>query len=269
LNAFLGFEQNLFMAKRRLAMTYGPQLHRDRNAVLLDVDGTLLEIAARPDEVVVPDGLVATLRTLDRALGGALAIVSGRSVAAIDSLFRPERFVTAGCHGAEIRTREVFEIAAPVPPWIAGRAKALSSDIPGVTIEDKVYALSIHYRTVPDRAQQVTDIVESWRARLAADGFTILPGKRVLDIKPAAVSKGTAVRKLMSLAPFAGRVPVFAGDDITDEEVFAVLPEFDGVGLSVGRQMDGATFAFDTPAGIRSWLTEIAQAIGGKDKGIR
>jgi trehalose 6-phosphate phosphatase len=232
-----------------------PKLDPIHNALLLDVDGTLLEIAPTPQDVIVPTGLVTTLMRLRDHLGGALAILSGRAISSIDTLFAPERFLAAGCHGVELRTADGDVIAhPPLPAWIYELAPIIGSIAPGAFIEDKTYAMSIHYRAVPQFEPAILAVVETWRDRLAKAGFALLPGKLVIDIKPATVSKGTAVRTLMAAAPFAGRTPVFAGDDTTDMEVLAVLPEFGGAGISVGRDMDGAAYRFATPADTRAWL---------------
>jgi trehalose 6-phosphate phosphatase len=232
-----------------------PSLGARRHALFLDIDGTLLDLAPTPKDVVVPEGLSTMLLKLGERLGGALAIVSGRSIASIDSLFEPNRFMAVGCHGAEIRAKGTLDWkCAPLPTWVVERASALRDAMPGVIVEDKVFALSIHYRLAPDCEGAIKAQVESWRERLADESFTVLPGKFVLDIKPAAVSKGTAVRSLMALHPFAGRVPLFIGDDLTDQEVFFVLPEFEGIGISVGRRLEGAEFCFATPTDTREWL---------------
>ena len=234
-----------------------PPLDFDRSALFLDIDGTMLEIAPTPQQVEMPDGLIMTLVQLREALGGALAIVSGRSVPSIDALFGVKEFTAVGCHGAEIRTpqRDLVE-SSSVPTWAVEQALAIGEAFPGVLVEDKTYALSIHYRNAPTHGTAIVTRVEGWRDRLAADGFAILPGKAVVDIKSAAISKGTAVRQLMASAPFAGRTPFFAGDDVTDQEVLSILPEFSGVGISVGRKLLGAEYVFENPGVTRAWLAQ-------------
>jgi trehalose 6-phosphate phosphatase len=241
------------------------ELDARRTALFLDIDGTLLEIASRPESVIVPPDLVGLLCDLRDRLDGALAILSGRALASIDALFEPVHFIAAGCHGAQIRlaTGEL-ELGRPVPDWAVRAAMAIPDAIPGVLVENKINALSVHYRAIPERAAEVLALTQPWRERLASEGFAMLPGKSVVDIKPADVSKGTATRKYMAAPPFAGRTPVFAGDDITDQEVLSVLPEFGGTGISVGRKLNGASFVIATPKLTRDWLKQQAGQL--KDK---
>jgi trehalose 6-phosphate phosphatase len=241
------------------------ELDSRRSALFLDIDGTLLEIASTPESVVVPPDLVGLLCDLRDRLDGALAILSGRALTSIDALFEPVHFIAAGCHGAQVRLANgELELARPVPDWAVRAALAIPDSIPGVLVENKVNALSVHYRAIPERAAEVLALTQPWRERLAAEGFAMLPGKSVVDVKPADVSKGTAVRKYMAAPPFAGRTPVFAGDDITDQEVLSVLPEFGGTGISVGRKLNGASFVIATPKLTRDWLK--AEALQLKDK---
>jgi trehalose 6-phosphate phosphatase len=232
------------------------------------VDGTLLEIAPTPDDVVVPKGLRETLGKLHGVLGGALAVVTGRTIASVDSLFYPERWVVAGCHGAEVRMPEGAVIAhGALPTWVEEICVSLKDAAPAVLIENKIQAVSIHFRAAPHIEPLILPVLERWRQRLSEAGLALLPGKFVIDIKPAGSSKGTAFRRLMSVAPFAGRTPVFAGDDLTDQEVFSALPEFRGVGISVGRSMPGAEFQFASPSVVRRWLED--ELAAGPDQTLR
>jgi trehalose 6-phosphate phosphatase len=130
---------------------------------------------------------------------------------------------------------------------------------PGIMVEDKDFSLAFHYRRVPHCESALIDAVHAHIAELRKDGLNILHGKCVLEIKLAGVNKGAALRRLMHFAPFAGRIPIFAGDDRTDEDVFAVLPDFDGTGVSVGRSMAGAEFMVHQPRDIRHWLAHLTE----------
>ena len=228
-------------------------------ALLLDVDGTLVDIAPTPGQVLVPSVLKRTLGRLMDRTGGAVALVSGRSIADLDRLFEPLRLTAVGGHGAELRL-----LVGAGAQW--HNAPALGADLKrrllaiagsGVLGEDKGYAVALHYRLAPDKEKMVRDAVMAACADPGPVPVEILPGKAVIEIKPAGFNKGTGVRDLMSRAPFAGRTPIFIGDDTTDETVFAIMPDFDGLGFSVGRQVAGAINHFDTPADVRAWLESL------------
>jgi trehalose 6-phosphate phosphatase len=231
-----------------------PSINISRCALFLDIDGTILEIAATPDRVRIPAGLETLLARFQSLLTGAFALVTGRSVASTDALFGHPEWTVAGCHGAEIRKATSIAVTGALPSFIEPLTAELLGAAPEVLVENKGHALSIHYRQSPQAEGVIARVLDNWRDRLAKDGYALLPGKLVVDIKPAAVSKGTAVRSLMADPPFAERVPIFAGDDLTDQEVMAVLPEFGGIGIGVGSTMLGAAFTFSNPAATRRWL---------------
>jgi trehalose 6-phosphate phosphatase len=235
-------------------------------AILLDVDGTILDIAPTPGEVTVPVSLRRTLARLSQETGGALALVSGRSLGDLDLLFAPLRLPAVGGHGAELRASAEGEAEA-------GRAQLLDGDLrdrlagiadskPGVLIEDKGYALAVHYRLAPDQEPAVKRAVAAIQADWPPNLIDVLPGKSVIEIKPAGVDKGKAIRLLMRHQPFAGRRPVFIGDDTTDEAAFAVLPQFNGIGFSVGRHASGTSYCFPTPSAVRDWLQRLSTGEG-------
>jgi trehalose 6-phosphate phosphatase len=231
-------------------------------AFLLDIDGTILDIAATPGEVRVDEGLRDTLVRLDRLSGNALALVSGRSLQDIDRVFAPLRLAAIGGHGAELR---VAKGEAPIP----GRAPALPSGLrqrfaaiaglgTGIIVEDKGYSIALHYRLAPDLKEAIENAVAAIHAEQSNDTLDVLLGKAVIEIKRRGFEKGTGVRELMQHRPFAGRRPIFVGDDVTDASVFAVLPEFGGIGFSVGRMFAGAAHCFTAPTDVRRWLARIS-----------
>jgi trehalose 6-phosphate phosphatase len=230
-------------------------------ALLLDIDGTLLDLARTPDRVVVPRALRLALERLDRDLGGALAFVSGRTLESIDSLFAPFRPAAIGTHGAEIRGADgTVERAPPLPEDIRALFRTLAAAAPGLLLEDKASALSLHYRLAPEARSMLEAALAGQAALLAAENLQVIHGKAVIDVRRAGLDKGSAVRRLVRRAPFAGRRVLFGGDDTTDADVFRILPEIGGHGFSVGRHFAGADHLFETPRAVRGWLAGLAEA---------
>jgi trehalose 6-phosphate phosphatase len=245
------------------------RLNLSRVAILLDVDGTLLDIAAEPGGVRVPRSLQRTLARLQEQTGGALAFISGRLLAELDRIFAPLRLAGIGAHGAEIRTSPegpsgAFD-AKPLDDGLKRRLVALAEAHPGIVAEDKHYTLALHFRRAPGYARKLREDVARLCAGFASEKVEILQGKAVIEVKSGHFNKGTAFRRLMASSPFSGRRPVFVGDDTSDEDVFAALPAFDGVGISVGRTMSGASHEVETPGHVRQWLDDISCA---DDRGV-
>ncbi|MDR3538550.1 MAG: trehalose-phosphatase [Acetobacteraceae bacterium] len=228
----------------------------ERTALLLDMDGTLLDLAPRPDAVVVPPGLIDAVRTLRNRLDGALAIVTGRPIETVDALFGDAPHAVAGEHGGAVRhhpTELVERPALPTPPdaWLEA-AKRLVASHPGALLERKARGFALHYRAVPVAGPLFRDALANLVA--GRDDFQLLPAHMLWEIRPRGADKGSAVSALMARAPFAGRLPLFIGDDVTDEDGMAVARAMGGGGLQVDA-------AFGTPAGVRAWLRQAA-AIG-------
>lgn len=230
------------------------------SALFLDIDGTLLDIARTPDAVVVPPELKNSLQKLHDELQGALAFVSGRSLAAIDSLFAPLIMPAIGCHGAEVRGPDgtVAALAPPMPDWVVRLFADLAQSYSGVLLEDKRYVLSLHYRLAPEARTAIHDALAKERDRLAAANISLLEGKAVIDARPAGIDKGVGVRALMKQKPFRGRRLLFGGDDTTDLDVFQILPEIGGSGFSVGKSFPGVAHVFASPRAVRAWLNRLA-----------
>jgi trehalose 6-phosphate phosphatase len=230
------------------------------SAVLLDVDGTLLDLAPTPLEVVVPPELIVALEMLRERTGGALAFVSGRPLIELDLFFKPLKLPAIAGHGAELRLNDGTVARANVflDPALKADLASLADDKPGVIVEDKNYSVALHYRQAPHLGHELRDEVSAVCARYPATAIEILPGKSVLEVKQPTFNKGTAVRELMQHIPFKGRRPIFIGDDITDEAAFAVMPEFNGVAFSVGREVQGITGTFEKPEDVRRWIAQMA-----------
>jgi trehalose 6-phosphate phosphatase len=223
------------------------------DALFLDFDGTLIELAEKPGLVQVPASLPALLCGVAAALGEALAIVSGRSLASIDALLAPMRFCGAGLHGAELRT---YPREAPPPhaaEWehLVLRLRQQLDGDDAIWVEDKGRTLALHYRGAPERADQAGRLL---REAVAGTGLEVIAGKCVYEARPPGRNKGYAVRALMRQAAFAGRRPVYVGDDVTDEDGIAAAQDLGGVGVKVGSGASAAVCRLESPAAVRAWL---------------
>jgi trehalose 6-phosphate phosphatase len=232
------------------AMTLPPL---DRSALLLDMDGTLIDIAPTPDAVVVPPGLVASLRRLRERLDGALAVISGRPVEDVERLLCHAPHAVAGEHGVAIRHRpggpvERDDLPPPPEAWLR-QAEALVAQWPGALLERKARGFTLHFRVNPAAGPACHALLVALLANQS--DFRLLGGSMVWEVRPAGVDKGHAVTALMASPPFAGRVPIFIGDDITDEDAMRVARAMGGLGLRVDT-------AFGAPENVRAWLAAAA-----------
>jgi trehalose 6-phosphate phosphatase len=229
-----------------------------RWALFLDVDGTLLEVADTPESVYVSDGLKILLTELSERLGGALALISGRTIEDLDRLFAPLRLCASGVHGAQRREANGRIVRATVEGDALREAHAeLLSFVQanqGLLLEDKSFALALHYRLAPHLEQVVHRMMQSTVDRLGCE-YLLQPGKRVFEIRPAAWSKGTAVRSFLQEAPFAGRAPVYIGDDVADEHAFEAVNDLEGLSVRVGEPIaTQAKFRLAGVAEVHEWL---------------
>jgi trehalose 6-phosphate phosphatase len=238
-----------------------PDLDLLKVAILLDVDGTILDLAPTPGEVSVPPSLRHTLKRLWTRTGGALAFVSGRPVRELDHIFSPLRLPAIGGHGAEVRAGVEGEAAQlqSLDVGLKRRLADIANAHAGILVEDKGYSLALHYRLAPDQERYVRTAVKDICAESPQFPIEILPGKLMVEIKQAGYSKASAVRELLARPPFAHRRPIFVGDDITDEDVFAMMPEFDGIAIAVGEKYLGAANHMDRPADVRCWLDDVSR----------
>ncbi|MGI4941367.1 MAG: trehalose-phosphatase [Janthinobacterium lividum] len=226
-------------------------------ALLLDMDGTLLDIAPTPDAVRVPDGLADTLQRLRSHLGGALAIVTGRPIEQIDALLPGIPYAIAGEHGGAIRHAPgtpVVRAILPDPPveWIMEAARLVESH-PGTLLEQKQRGFVFHYRAVPELGPLLREAALALIAP-EADRFGLMEASMAWEVRPRGVDKASAVEALMQDTPFAGRQPVFIGDDVTDEDGMRAARAVGGAGLRVPDVFGG-------PAGVRAWLARCADAL--------
>ena len=251
-----------------IAETSAPTLIPDVDdwAILLDVDGTILDLAPTPRDIRVPPSLRDTLERIKERTAGATALVSGRTLNDLDGIFAPLKLAAIGGHGAEIRpwpeAAPHRNDAQPLDPALRMELAALATVGSGILFEDKGYSLALHYRLAPEKGPFVRQAVAAICGR-AAQRLELLDGTNVVEVKHLGFSKGTAVREQMAHPPFAGRRPIFIGDDTTDQAAFAVMPQFRGIAISVRRRVTGVDFHFDTPSQVRAWLERIVPANEG------
>jgi trehalose 6-phosphate phosphatase len=240
-----------------------PELRAGDIALFLDVDGTLLEIAHEPGAVKVPARLRRILERLVSATGGALALVSGRSLEQLDRLFFPLCLSAAGLYGLERRNLGLkAERATPdaaVLERVRARLAAFAAAHKGVLLEDKGLTLALHYRKAPELA----DAAAATAAAAVAEsrgGLVLLHGKMVCELKPPGVDKGRAIAAFLEEPPFAGRLPVFAGDDVTDEAGFVTINQWRGVSIRIGGAPTAAAYGLPNVPALHTWLLDLLAA---------
>lgn len=234
-----------------------PALHA-RNALFLDVDGTLVAFADHPEQVELLPRVRDILGRLSTRLDGAVALVSGRPLHQLDRLFAPLSLPAAGLHGHQLRSSADAQAAMPdaTSPWLHAlhqRAMQFAHAQPGILVEDKGAALALHWRTVPQHGAAVTTFAQAQLPHLP--GYRLQAGDHVIEFVPDGSDKGSALSLFMQQAPFAGRQPVFVGDDLTDEFGFAAAQRQNGFGVLVGaRTGSRARYALDDIDAVHAWL---------------
>jgi len=259
------------LAPSGTALLYDLAREPDRWALFLDIDGTLVDIADRPDGITVPPDLPETLEAISHMLGGALALVTGRALVYADALFGSHNFPIAGLHGAERRSASgEIERLEKTRGFIELKERLADEarQWPGVLVEDKGLAVAAHFRQAPEYQPQVEAVMTRF-AEAAGPDYALQRGKMVLEIRPARASKGEAVKAFLSEAPFNGRTPITIGDDVTDEAMFKVANEMGGHSIRIEETAADtvATSALPCAAGLRAILTTLAHqhAVSGKD----
>lgn len=237
-----------------------PPLFRLGNeALFLDFDGTLVELADTPDAIALPLGLKPLLDRLAERLEGRLAIVSGRAIDDLQRHLGPSAAVLSGSHGAELLYADGRRIPVSAPPGLAGAREAVrrfAAGSAGLLVEDKPAGIALHYRLAPEQEGAVGDFVEALAGR---SGLAIQRGKMVAELRPHGADKGAALRRLMAEPPFAGARPVFVGDDLTDEHAFEAAAALGGEGVLVGPpRATAARWRLDGVAAVTAWLEAAA-----------
>ncbi len=234
------------------------------SALFLDFDGTLVDIAPLPDEVIVPPGLLEALEALGTYLGGAIALISGRPLEQIDGYLHPLKLPSAGVHGAERRgaNGEVTLLSTQPLQQVEDAAHALAAEHPQLLVEVKRGSVALHYRQAPELEDRCIAAMQT--AVEESPGMSLLKGKMVVEAKPGGASKGFAIEAFMQEAPFAGRRPVFVGDDVTDEVGFATVQRLQGLGVKVGEGPSVAWQRIESPAQFRLQLKDAVARRAGK-----
>lgn len=235
-----------------------PPVLTSKNSILLDFDGTLVDLVDRPDAVIVDDALANLIGRLVKAFDRRVAIVSGRSIAQLKLYFGggASELGLVGSHGAEVQAH--LSPAAPARPpeldTVEQSIRLQLAAMPGILVESKTLGVAVHYRLAPEAEPRVRTVVE----RLAADSDLVLQeGKMMLELRTAGADKGTGIGALMKQPPFAGTIPVFAGDDLTDEAGFGAVARLGGHGVLVGPQRaTAARFRLPDVAAVRAWLEQ-------------
>lgn len=238
-----------------------PPLLAGPEALFLDFDGTLTEIVARPELVYIEPGLINLIERTQRLLGGALAVISGRPLKQIDACLLPLQLPGAGQHGAEVRVHGNATPQRRVWPGVAAAAEEIRLQFgrdPALIVENKGAAVALHYRAVPARAEACQSFVHEVAAR---HGLDVLIGKMVVEARPRGLHKGCAVETLMTRPLFRTRVPVFVGDDTTDEDGFAYVQACGGHGIKVGSGDSGANFRLDGVEAVHAWLAASTERV--------
>jgi trehalose 6-phosphate phosphatase len=233
-----------------------PHLADHHWAWFLDVDGTLLEIEEHPDLVSADPRLKDLLRQLGEVYDGAVALISGRSLDQLDAIFGPNGIAVAASHGLELRPAKgtVTCLAGAIPVRKAERIAAFVGEHPGLVLERKPFSIGVHFRARPDLAEEVRDTLEKVTAELDGE-FKLQHGKMVVELLPLAADKGRAIHAFLAMPPFRGRRPVFVGDDVTDEQGFAVVNELGGLSVRVGHTGEtAAKCRLENVSELRVWL---------------
>jgi len=242
-----------------------PPASRPDWAYFLDFDGTLVDIAERPEAVRVRPDLVELLRALEVATGGAVVVVSGRSIATLDRFLAPLRLRAAGLHGLEYRMQRDGDLQRSngldkaldlVRPQLA----ALAAGQAAIQLEDKESSIALHYRRAPEM-KEVVGAAAAEACRVLGPDFTCLAGKMVYEIKPRDAHKGQVVARFMTAPPFKGRDPVFVGDDVTDEDGFQVCNARGGISVRVGGAdaITEARYNLPNVEAVMAWLGSLVE----------
>lgn len=238
-----------------------PTILLEETACFFDLDGTLAGIETRPDLVLIPQNIKQALCTLFSATGGALALVSGRSLTELDSLSAPLHAPVAGVHGAERRDAQGKVHRTALSPALTAKlgqqlTEAISSFI-GCHVEAKGMAFALHYRQAEHYKNEIMSVAKAFSERYPE--LALQPGKCVVELKPRGVDKGAAIKAFMQEAPFAGRTPLFVGDDLTDEAGFIQVNSMNGISIKVGPGETVARYHLDDVGQVHQWLSALAQ----------
>ncbi|MHC9003357.1 trehalose-phosphatase [Enterobacter adelaidei] len=229
-------------------------------AFFFDLDGTLAGIKPHPDQVAILDAVLQDLHQLSLMNEGALALISGRSMAELDMLASPYHFPLAGVHGAERRDihdqTHIVSLPDALTQWLQKQLSAALAELPGTELEAKGMAFALHYRQAPQHEERVFALARD--IANAHPQLALQPGKCVVELKPQGINKGAAITAFMAEEPFKGRTPVFFGDDLTDEAGFRVVNQARGISVKVGPGETVAQWRLADVASVWQWISDIA-----------
>jgi trehalose 6-phosphate phosphatase len=232
-------------------------------ALFLDMDGTLIEFAPTPDAVIVPPDLVAVLEGAARRVGGALALLSGRSIAELDRLTAPLTLPASGLHGGEVRMQAggAVDIVrhAGLPERLRPDLADMLAAFPAAVVEEKGLSVAVHYRRAPELHVELGHVLRRYVTSGEVRGVELMAGELVYELKPAGFDKGRSLGEFMNLPPFAGRQPVFVSDHPVDQAGFDAAAALGGFGISVGRPLPGVAASLPNPTAVRAWLRRFAE----------
>jgi trehalose 6-phosphate phosphatase len=234
-----------------------PPIDAGNSALFLDLDGTLLEIEAHPDMVRMPADVRSTIEAVAAATGGCLALVSGRSLDALDRIVFPLSLAASGTHGAEFRPEggsKASVIGWTPPTWLKEQIEELAARRESVVIEYKPASVAVHFRACPAAKPEIENLLDAASGRLGGE-VELMAGKMVLELRRSGCSKGSAIRQFMALPRMRNRTPVFIGDDVTDEDGFTVVNALGGLSIKVGDPNGtSALYSLKNVAAVHAWL---------------
>lgn len=252
------------MRAKRATVRHEPPPLRGDCAVFLDIDGTLLDLAPTPDTVQVDQAISALLPALSYRLGGAVALITGRTIADAEGLFPTAGLLIAGQHGLERQASDgtLHAHGGERPAgfvWLSRELQALAERHEGLWLEDKGATLALHYRSAPELASYVHQAVRKLVKTSGAAGaeWRLQAGKSIVEIKPSGRDKGAAILDYMAEPEFARRLPVFVGDDLTDEYGFSAVASMGGWAVKVGPGRTHAAYRLRDVAAVRRWLAHL------------
>ena len=231
----------------------------DGAALFLDFDGTLVELADRPDAIDVPAGLAPMLERLRKRLDGRLAIVSGRSIADLEQHLPLHGIAFSGSHGLELKLADGTALPLSVPlglDEVRESVERFAAAADGLVVEEKPAGIALHYRLAPGQAERA----DAFMTALArARGFAVQRGNMVVELRPDGATKGDALKAFMTEPKFHGARPVFVGDDLTDEHAFQAAAALEGAGILVGEVREtAAVYRLDSVRAVAAWLGSVA-----------
>lgn len=244
--------------RRAVRIDEQPPIPRLDWAYFFDIDGTLAEIAAHPGGARIERGIRELIERLHAATGGAVALITGRTIADADRLMDHASLPVAGQHGLERRDGDgrvqKHEMDEETFAEVSETVRSAIADKPGLVAELKGLSLALHYRGAPQLADYANELLQNARLRLGEE-FSTMSGKMVVELKPSGMHKGVAISRFLSELNFNGRTPVFLGDDVTDEDGFSVINSACGHSIKVGGGPTSARWRLRTVADVREWLT--------------